>query len=167
MNKVLYEISFKFEFMLLVPVVMMIYMAVFPKIWKKGWEGRHTIISYKDVKLFCFLACCCLLIMLVIVGGSQIRMYQKTVGAYKSGNYSVIEGYVENYDPVINEDHGKKSFEIHGVKFSFAEHSSQPGYNDTKSDGGVIIGDGQHLKIGYVYYNRIYGNVIVYIEQLS
>ena len=38
-------------------------------------------------------------------------------------------------------------------------------FTDTKHHGGVIEGDGQHLKIGYVTYRG--KNVIVYIEQLS
>ena len=33
-------------------------------------------------------------------------------------------------------------------------------------NGGVIKENGQHLKIGYVYLNETYGNIIVYIEQL-
>ncbi len=37
------------------------------------------------------------------------------------------------------------------------------GYHNAKSHGGVIKGDGQYLKIGYVYYGN--ENIIVYIEE--
>ena len=40
------------------------------------------------------------------------------------------------------------------------------GYHNSKSHGGVITGNGQRLKIGYVYYNEQYGNIIVYIEEI-
>ena len=152
---------------MLIPVILMIWIAVFPKMWKKAWEGRYTSISYKDLKLFSFLGICFVAVLLVFLVVFQARMYQKTLGAYENGNYMIVEGYVENYAPATDHDQGIKSFEVNGVKFSYAEHASQPGYNDAKSNGGVIIGDGQHLKIGYVYYNTTYGNVIVYIEQLS
>jgi hypothetical protein len=79
----------------------------------------------------------------------------------------VVEGYVENFDPMPYEGHGDESFEINGVTFSYSDYSIQPGYTNSKSHGGVIAGDGQHLKVGYVYYNETYGNIIVYIEQLS
>ncbi len=39
------------------------------------------------------------------------------------------------------------------------------GYHNAKSHGGVIKGDGQYLKIGYVYYGN--ENIIVYIEEYS
>lgn len=41
------------------------------------------------------------------------------------------------------------------------------GYHNAKSHGGVITGNGHHLKIGYVYYNSAMGNIIVYIEELD
>ena len=63
--------------------------------------------------------------------------------------------------------HKQESFDINGVSFSYSDFSVQPGYHNAKSHGGVITGNGQHLKIGYVYYNSAEGNVIVYIEKLD
>ena len=73
---------------------------------------------------------------------------------------------VENFDPMPYEGHANETFEINGVKFSYSDYIVHPGYNNTKSHGGVIKENGQHLKIGYVYLNETYGNIIVYIEQL-
>ena len=64
------------------------------------------------------------------------------------------------------EGHAKETFEINGVKFSYSDYNIHPGYNNTKSHGGVITGNGQHLKIRYVYFNEVYGNIIMYIEEI-
>ena len=94
-------------------------------------------------------------------------MYFKTVGAYQRGQYEVVEGYVENFDPMPYGGHTRESFEINDVYFEYSDYNVTSGYRNTKSHGGVITGDGQYLKIGYVYYNSTYGNIIVYIEELS
>ena len=92
-------------------------------------------------------------------------MYTKVVGAYKDGEFMIVEGYVENFDPMPYGGHSEESFEINNVTFSYSDYTIQPGYNNSKSHGGVIEGNGQHLKVGYVDY---YGtNIIVYIEQLE
>ena len=96
-------------------------------------------------------------------------MYTKVVGAYRCGEYEVVEGYVENFDPMPYEGHSNESFEINGVYFSYSDYAIQQGYHNAKSHGGVISGDGQYLKIGYVqpYPFSRNDNVIVYIEELS
>ena len=146
---------------------MMVFIAFFPIIWKKGWENKYTVVSYKAVKIFCACGFCFVLILTIVISLFQVHMYKETVGAYESGNYEIVEGYVENFIAMPYEGHSDESFEINGVKFSYSDYSVQPGYNNTMSHGGVITGDGQHLKIGYIYYNNTYGNIIVYIEQLS
>ena len=165
MNNILYEATFKFDLFLLIPVVMMIFILFFPKILKATSEEKYTQVSYKVVKIFCACAFSFVLIFTSIVSLSQIDMYKNVVGAYKTGDYEIIEGYVQNFIPMPYEGHSDESFEINGVKFAYSNYSIQSGYNNAKSHGGVIKGDGQHLKIGYVSYNN--ENIIVYIEQLE
>ena len=100
---------------------------------------------------------------------SEIRMHSKIVGAYKHGDYEIVEGYVENFDPMPYEGHADESFEINGIYFSYSDYEIQQGYHNAKSHGGVISGDGQYLRIGYVqpYSLSKNDNVIVYIEELS
>lgn len=83
--------------------------------------------------------------------------------AYKQGEYQIVEGYVENFVPMPYTGHSHESFEVNGVSFSYSDYSVQSGHHNAKSHGGVITGDGQHLKIGYIHYNETYGNIIVYI----
>ena len=86
---------------------------------------------------------------------------------YPEANYEIVEGFVEDFEPMPYEGKSKESFEINGVKFSYSDSIEICGYNNAKSHGGVIEGNGQHLKIGYIYYDSSYGNIIVYIEQLE
>ena len=79
----------------------------------------------------------------------------------------IIVCSIENFDPMPYGGHTNESFEINDVYFEYSDYNVTSGYRNTKSHGGVITGDGQYLKIGYVYYNSTYGNIIVYIEELS
>lgn len=99
----------------------------------------------------------------------QIDMYDKVVKAYQLGNYEVVEGYVENFGPSPNHGGSNKSesFDINGVSFYYTTYQRTQGYHNPKSYGGIIIGDGQHLRIRYIYYDKIFGNIIVYIEELD
>ena len=171
MNNILYEATSKFDFSILtIPIIMIIFMLVFPWIMKKSYEDKDEKLNIKFVKKFVKLFCLCGIAFVTfwsaVVLIAQLNMYNKTVGAYGRGEYQIVEGYVENFDPMPYEGHADESFEINGVKFSYSDYNIHPGYNNTKSHGGVIKENGQHLKIGYVYLNETYGNIIVYIEQI-
>ena len=159
MTSVLYEASFKFSIFYLIPIVMIL---IFLIIIKRNYVGKG--ISFG--KIFSIFALVFVVILSIVVFVFQADIYNKTVGEFKKGNYEIVEGYVENFQPMPFEGHSDESFDINGVSFFYSDYSIQPGYNNAKSHGGVITGDGQHLKIGYVYYDDIYGNIIVYIEEL-
>ena len=94
-----------------------------------------------------------------------IRMNDAVIGTYRSGEYKTVEGYVENFHPMPRTGHDTESFLIDGVWFQYSDFELRAGYHNAASRGGVITGNGQHLKIGYTEYGN-YGNVIVYIEEL-
>ena len=168
MNNVLYEATSKFDFSILaVPIIIIIFASVFPWIIKKSYKGKNLSMNIKFVKIFCLCAIVFVTLLSAVVLIAQFNMYNETVGAYNRGEYQIVEGYVEKFDPMPYEGHAEESFEINGVKFSYSDYNIHPGYNNTKSHGGVIKENGQHLKIGYVYLNDTYGNIIVYIEQIS
>ena len=169
MGNVLYEAQFQFTssmwLLLIIPVMFFI--------WPWIQNKLSTLIGRELPKIVAFprTACitfgCITAVVVVIVFLFQGHMYFKTVGAYQRGQYEVVEGYVENFDPMPHNGHTRESFEINDVYFEYSDYNVTSGYRNTKSHGGVITGDGQYLKIGYVYYNSTYGNIIVYIEELS
>ena len=170
MNTILYEVpsSFNLGFMT-IPVIMLISIVLFPIIMKKSAEEKGTPIPREGLILMkVFLTCAAIFILFlsVVVFIFQFNMYNKTIGAYSRGEYQIVEGYVEKFAPMPYEGHAKETFEINGVKFSYSDYNIHPGYNNTKSHGGAITGNGQHLKIRYVYFNETYGNIILYIEEI-
>jgi len=118
------------------------------------------------MKVFLTCAALFLLFLSVVVFIFQFNMYNKTVGSYNRGEYQTVEGYVENFHPMPPDGKRHETFDINGVEFAYSDYNLHPGYNNSKHHGGVITGNGQHLKIKYVYFNEIYGNIIVYIEEI-
>ena len=168
MSNILYEASSKFDFSILIlPIIMIIFALLFPLFVKKSFENKNQKLNISLVRIVCLIFIVNIILWSAIVIIAQLRMYDKTVGAYTRGEYQIVEGYVENFDPMPYEGHKNESFEINGVQFSYSDYNIHPGYNNAKSHGGVIEGNNQHLKIGYVYINKTYGNIIVYIEQIS
>lgn len=165
MGKVLYECHLHFELMDFLPLIMLGTTILFFIFLIKNLKekGSVPVLGIKIVKIFfsCMIMFECILISIVII--FQIDLYKKTVIAYQNGDYQIVEGYVENFDPMPHGGHKYETFEINGVKFGYSDYTSMIGYHNAKSHGGVITRNGQHFKIGYVNYNH--KNVIVYIEQ--
>lgn len=97
----------------------------------------------------------CGLQVLFIIG--MINRHYGVYSAYHKNDYLIVEGTVENFEG----DAAKESFEVSGVKFSYDWRYSGVGYDVLKEEGGVITGNGQKVKIGYVRYQL--NNVIVAI----
>ena len=102
----------------------------------------------------------------VTVMGVQFFRQRKAIALYRAGDFQTVEGAVENYVPKGLWDRGDESFSVNGVLFSYCSDDLQPGYMRNYSHGGVITGNGQRLKIDYIYDDH-YGNVIVSIEELT
>lgn len=162
MGEVLYEVSYQFEPHVLIPLAMLIGIPIFAKTEEK----RNGKAASKGTKAVLAVVWCFVFAIAVWVGKYQIDLYNTVIGAYKSGEYRIVVGYVENFDPMPPEGHKEESFDISGVHFSYSDYTVMTGYNNAKSKGGVITGDGQYLKIGYVYYDVAHENIIVYIEEL-
>ena len=79
--------------------------------------------------------------------------YEMIVGTYKNGDFSVVEGIVDNYKENCDADQAHNDdefFEVENVEFSYRE-PDRWGYHTIRKNGGVITGNGQHLKLSYVY----------------
>ncbi|MBR3076731.1 MAG: hypothetical protein IKH07_02290 [Oscillospiraceae bacterium] len=160
-SHVLYEAAFSFDYFWLILLILPVGIAfVTFRQFRKAKQTGKT-----GDKLGLGMGVFALLVVLVVIGivvPDQIKMYDAAVGAYKRGEYEIVEGYVENFDtdPKRWED-----FTVGNVHFSYGYQEMRFGYHNIRQKGGVITGNGQHLKIGYTNYGN-YGNVIVYIEEL-
>lgn len=83
---------------------------------------------------------------------------------YKKGRYVEIEGVIQDYSPNFGHTRGTiESFTLDGVKFECSDGAIW-GYCPNRENGGVITGNGQHLRIRYIPGKP--RNTIVYIEQM-
>lgn len=71
---------------------------------------------------------------------------------YSTNNYDITQGVVTNF--ISSKGYGRtssfESFEVKGVKFEYKDNIIRSGYRKTKANGGVIKGNGQYIKIGYI-----------------
>ena len=103
--------------------------------------------------------------VMTLVIPEQARLYRSIVGAYERGDYQIAEGFVADFHPMPKEGHDTERFTLSGAAFEYSDYSVQFGYHTSRAHGGIITGNGQHLRIGYVEDQRL-GNVIVRIEEL-
>lgn len=133
---------------------------------KRKCNQLNTALAVKIAKIFCGGSILFAVIVIILEIEFRVDLYKKTVVAYQNGDYQIVEGYVKNFEPMGKGGPSPERFEINGVKFFYSKYKMVPGYYKGDTQGDFIIGDGQHLKIGYIYYGYDYGNIIVYIEAL-
>ena len=174
MNTVLYEAPTGYDSIaesLAFPLIMILFLSLVPQLMynpEKTFRGKNSsaikrIPRYTGFLLagvFVSLGACFIL-------HGQLEMYRKVIVPYAHGQYEIAEGYVQNFVPMPREGHSNEMFDINGVHFEYSDNNIIVGYHHTKVRGGVIRGNGQYLKVGYVYFNETYGNIIVYIEELA
>ena len=163
-NRILYECHFEFDSMMLVPLGLMIGVLLMPYIIKCDSQKRGCYVNLKIVKKICYCMALYVVLTEIISMYMLFDMYRKTVMAYRDGDYQIVEGYVENFDPMPYGVHKDETFDIEGVKFQYSDFRILFGYHNAKSHEGVINGKGQYLIIGYVRYKG--ENIIVYIEEV-
>ena len=163
-SRVLYEASFAFEPVWLLLAAFAAAFVIAATVFMRKLRASG-ILGRKEASR---VAAAAVLTVLVLGGAALwygVRLYGATVGAYRRGEYRTVEGYVEDFHPMPETGHDRESFTLGGVEFVYSDYQSQFGYHNARSLGGVVTGDGQHLRIGYTQVPGL-GNVIVYIEEL-
>ena len=100
MNRVLYEASSKYEFLIFIPFVVMFLIAMFLFIRYKlnDHENLHNNKVFKRfMRGFVYLA-----IFSILGLFGQIHMYNKIVKAYEQGNYQLIKNHEYQRRPVMH-----------------------------------------------------------------
>ena len=77
-----------------------------------------------------------------------IYNYTDIVTPYCNGEYSEVEGQVENLETRQFWGNGDDSFSVNGVDFQIG--GLQPGYQKQAAYGGKITENGQKVKIKYI-----------------
>lgn len=117
------------------------------------WEG---------MAVFHYLGGLVFLIFWVIILTSSIRWKFKVASAFRNHDYHIVEGTVESFHTMPKEGRGDEHFVVDSVYFSYSDYVHNGGFNQTRSHGGPIWGDGQWLKLSYLERGK--ENVIIKIE---
>ena len=169
MGNMLYELHFELDAMLVVISAMAL--VVFIVLWcflrkrvvgRTG--GRKARGGLRSVYVLLILGIAVFAVSIATSLISQYRQYDRVERAWRSGQYETVEGYVEFFSPMPYAGHAYESFVIDGVAFYYSDFSSTVGYHNARSHGGVITGNGQYLRIGYIPGDGAKDNIIVSIE---
>jgi hypothetical protein len=79
---------------------------------------------------------------------------------YENGSFDVVEGLVQNFEPMPSGGHKRERFTVNGIKFEYSDFNVTPGFNNTASLGGPIK-SGMPVRISHI------GNTILKIEVLD
>lgn len=143
--------------MLLIPLLLTVLGALLvfapnfmQKILSDGVQGKaRHIFSYFYFGFALFMT-----ILWIWSVGSE---YYKSITAFGSGKYKIVEGRVTDFVPMPYEGHADERFRVNGVPFSYSDYSITCGFNNSASHGGPIS-EGLYVRISYV------GNIILKLE---
>ncbi len=174
MGTVLYEASTGYgtivsalaiPFVLILGIILIFRLAYDPV---KTFKGKNLSVIKKIPNYrYLFFAGIFVSLCAYYVLQGQLEMYRKVIIPYANGQYEIVEGYVHDFIPMPPEGHSREMFDIDNVHFEYSDYLISVGCNRTKNNGGIIRRNGQYLKVGYVYFNESYGNIIVYIEEIT
>jgi hypothetical protein len=80
---------------------------------------------------------------------STLHEYLVLHQAYRKGQYSVVEGQVENFHPMPAEGHQDECFSVKYKTFCYSDFVLTAGFNNTASHGGPIRA-GLAVRVAYV-----------------
>lgn len=121
-----------------------------PDLFRNNWSERSAKVFAKVWLSFSIFAT-------VFAFGGTFISHNYARYTFNSGNFNIVEGTVENFDPMPASGHKLESFTVKGVKFEYSDFRVTPGFNNARSRGGPII-EGLPVKISYT------GNTILKLE---
>ena len=105
----------------------------------------------------------------LITVNSVYQEYSMLKEAYETGTCDYVEGTITDYKGYPDTVQWYEEFKVKDVFCAYSSAETTLSYNKPKTDGGVITGNGQKVRIGYVLDEMSaeqWVNRIVYIEQL-
>jgi hypothetical protein len=89
------------------------------------------------------------LIWTVTVWNMGTKQYLESRTAFENKTIGKVDGFIENFVPMIDFENGIESFDVNGVHFEYTCRERNYGFNKTKSLGGPID-EGKYVRIQYL-----------------
>jgi len=74
---------------------------------------------------------------LLVFGGTYTK-YLEYRHAYQNGQYSMVEGLVEDFSPMPYEGHKEECFRVSQRQFCYSDYNATPAFHQSESHGGPI-----------------------------
>lgn len=85
---------------------------------------------------------------------SELLTRKETKKIFEKKEYKVVEGQIENFNPMPHSGHAMESFTVNGVYFEYSDFVVHYGFNNTASHGGPIKRNGQQVRLSYISRNE-------------
>ena len=85
--------------------------------------------------------------------------YDEYLQAYKTGQYSMVEGVVEDFHAMPYEGHQNECFRVDKEKFCYSDYEVSPAFNQSASHGGPIRA-GLPVRIAYYEGNNFQAHIL-------
>src|SRR5665647_706795 len=96
------------------------------------------------------------------IGGIEYTARHSGMNAMIDKKYEIIEGQVENYEPMLHSGHANEKFDVNKVHFEYSDFElGGIGYHNAASYGGVVR-EGLNVRITYLPVDSI--NPILKLE---
>ena len=91
--------------------------------------------------------------------GGTYSSYRECREAYRTGQYSVVEGVVEDFHPMPYTGHQDECFRVQKERFCYSDYSVSPAFNQSASHGGPIRA-GLPVRIAYLEVSSSNGQIL-------
>lgn len=76
-------------------------------------------------------------------------VYSGFIKAYKTGQYEIVEGLVQDFHPMPYSGHEDECFRVEDARFCYSDYTVEPGFRQSASHGGPIR-EGLPVRIAYL-----------------
>ena len=108
-----------------------------PYIFKK-LKGKLVGFGNRSYKIYSWIQFGFIIYWTAYAFLSTYSEYKSFKNILINQEYEVVEGKVENYDPMPHRGNKNESFIVNDIKFSYSDYSVTNAFNNTKSHGGPI-----------------------------
>jgi hypothetical protein len=99
--------------------------------------------------LFAGFSCAFGIMWMFLASGQVLVEGRDAFTAFRNGQYSVVEGTVEDFHPMPYEGHDDECFTVGSKRFCYSDYEVTPGFHNAASHGGPIRA-GIHVRIAYL-----------------
>ena len=166
MGNVLYAARFRLDPLALIPLAMLLLLPLVPRAQERAFARAGKALPKRERRWTKGIVGAAMLfsaVFFVLSAEAQIDLYRSVIAPYRSGEYEIVEGSVENFSHERTDGQTVAAFDLAGVHFHYSDDLSAVGYRPDEPFGGAVHADGQNLRIGYVRHPD-FGNVVVHVE---